>query len=47
MNLSMVLGGEGAYIVCVTAGFFGKKFPSGKNDQKWSKMAQKHVFWTF
>ena len=26
---------------------FWKKSPSGKNDQKWSKMAQKHGFWTF
>ena len=26
---------------------FWKKSPSGKNDQKWSKMAQKQGFWTF
>ena len=27
------------------AGFFRKKSPSGRNDQKWSKMAQKDGFW--
>ena len=31
-------------IVCDRARFFWKKTPSGKNDQKWLKMAQKHGF---
>ena len=35
------------YIVMCDSRIFWKKSPSGKNDQKWSKMTQKHGFWTF
>ena len=44
LKLSMVLG---AVYSCVwQSRIFWEKSPSGKNDQKWSKMAPKRCFWT-
>ena len=45
MKLSTVLGAIYSYVW--QNQIFLKKFPSGKNDQKWSKMTQKQIFWTF
>ena len=46
LKLSIVLGTH--IQLCVTeSDFFWKKFPFGKNHEKWSKMAQKHSYWTF
>ena len=40
-------GVRGPYIVVCDRGRFWKKSSLGKNDQKWSKMTQKHGFLTF
>ena len=34
----------GSYVAVCDSQIFWKKSPSGKNDQKWSKMAQKQGF---
>ena len=45
-KLSMVLGAH-ILLSVIELDFFWKKFPSSKNDQKWSKTAQIRVFGLF
>ena len=40
-------GIRGPYIAVCDSQIFLKKSLSGKNDRKWSKMAQEQGFWTF
>ena len=44
LKISMLLG---IYSYMWQSRIFWKKFPCSKNDQNWSKMVQKQVFWSF
>ena len=44
---SETYGVRGPYIIVCDSRIFRKKSRSGKNEQEWSKMAQKQEFWTF